>query len=62
MGTRVFGNGKSDLTANVNQCLMFFFLCISDGILGYNLTEMPGMLNQVTVADIDHKDIKNQVH
>jgi len=40
----------------------FVFLCISDGILGYNLTETPGMLNQVTVADSDHHDIKNQVH
>ena len=30
--------------------------------MGYNLTEVPAMMNQNTVLVVGHKDLKNQVH
>jgi len=61
------GHGKSELylSPHKQQCscksVPFFLFCISEAILGYNLTDMPGMLNQNTVA-FGRRDIKNLVH
>lgn len=50
------------VTKNFMRNMPSVLFCISEGILGYNLTEVPQMLNQNTVGAIRHNEIKNQVH
>ena len=62
------GHGKSELYSSLHkqQCsckpVPFFLFCISEAILGYNLTDMPGMLNQNTVAKFGRRNIKKLVY
>ena len=44
------------------KCKAVLFVYTSEAILGYNLTEVPAMMNQKTVRAVGHKFIKNQVH
>lgn len=50
------------VTKNLMHNMPFVLFCISEAILGYNLTEVPQVLNQNTVGIIRHNEIKNQVH
>jgi len=43
-------------------CVPFLLSCISEAILGYNLTEVPAMMSQITVGAIGGNSIKNQVN
>lgn len=55
------GNEANAGIADQVQISQFGFLCISEAILGYNLTEMSTMLSQYNTTVTDHTTLKNQV-
>lgn len=53
--------GRNAGIADQVQISQFGFLCISEAILGYNLTEVSTMLSQYNTTVTDHTTLKNQV-